>query len=76
MEDQVQQLRDEGIAAARAQQHALARPSRAGDAPRSKRAVEGLLYVAPERFFAADFASADAQACSRRLFVVDEAHCV
>src|SRR5205814_9366458 len=51
MEDQVQQLRDEGLAAAMlssaqpmAQQRAVLEELRNG--------FEGLLYVAPERFFA------------------------
>jgi ATP-dependent DNA helicase RecQ len=74
MEDQVQQLRDEGIAAA-VLNSTLSPALRRQVMNELEEGFEGLLYVAPERFFAADF-----QALMPRLrphlFVVDEAHCV
>ncbi len=74
MEDQVQQLNDEGI-------HAAMLNSSLSPADRRKvmaeveAGFEGLLYVAPERFFTADFQSLMPK-LKVKLFAVDEAHCV
>ena len=74
MEDQVQQLRDEGLPCA------LLNSSLApGERRQVMRDLEagfrGLLYVAPERFFAADFSQL-LDSLRPKLFAVDEAHCV
>ncbi|HEV2292755.1 MAG TPA: ATP-dependent DNA helicase RecQ [Tepidisphaeraceae bacterium] len=74
MENQVQQLRDEGINAAMLN---------SGLSPAEQREViaqlhegfEGLLYVAPERFFAPNFQSI-IPSLKPRLFAIDEAHCI
>src|SRR3954470_20663592 len=74
MEDQVQQMRDEGISAT------LLNSSLA---PKQQREViaqleagfEGLLYVAPERFFAPSFQPVLEQ-LKPKLFAIDEAHCI
>src|SRR3954470_23284101 len=74
MEDQVQQMRDEGISAT------LLNSSLA---PKQQREViaqleagfEGLLYVAPERFFAPSFQPVLDQ-LQPKLFAIDEAHCI
>src|SRR5437763_9766976 len=74
MEDQVQQLRDEGLPAA------LLNSSLTSSMQRQvmhqiSGGFEGLLYVAPERFYAASFQ--DLMSTLRpKLFAVDEAHCV
>ena len=74
MEDQVQQLRDEGIAACLLNS-SLSASLRRQTLAELKRGFSGLLYVAPERFVAADF-----QELMPRLKVtflaIDEAHCV
>src|SRR5688500_14551365 len=74
MEDQVQQLRDEGIPCA-----LLNSTLSPGERRQVMRDVEGgfrgLLYVAPERFFSQDFA-AILDTLRPKLFAVDEAHCV
>jgi ATP-dependent DNA helicase RecQ len=74
MEDQVQQLRDEGINAAmlnsaldQTEQRELLRGLHEG--------FRGLLYVAPERFFAASFQSV-VEKLRPKLFAIDEAHCI
>lgn len=74
MEDQVQQLRDEGIPAAmlnssltHAMRREVARELEAG--------FKGLLYVAPERLFTAEFKDLLPN-LHPTLFAVDEAHCV
>src|SRR3954465_5533912 len=54
MEDQGQQLRDEGIAAA-VLNSTLTASERRRVMVEVEAGFEGLLYVAPERFFAADF---------------------
>ena len=54
MEDQVQQLRDEGIAAAFLNS-SLGAGLRRQVMQELEEGFDGLLYVAPERFFAADF---------------------
>src|SRR5258708_6908007 len=74
MEDQVQQLRDEGIAAG-GLDSTLSAPLRRQVTAEIEAGFDGLLYVAPERFFAADF-MAIMPKLKPRLFVVDEAHCV
>lgn len=74
MEDQVQQLRDEGISAA-VLNSTLAPATRRQVMNEIEAGFSGLLYVAPERFFAADF-MAMMPRLKPRLFVVDEAHCV
>jgi len=74
MEDQVQQMRDEGIPAALLNSTL---------SPSLKRQVlaelhdgfEGLLYVAPERLFAGGFTEL-LNRLKVRLLVVDEAHCI
>ncbi|HEX4793811.1 MAG TPA: ATP-dependent DNA helicase RecQ [Humisphaera sp.] len=74
MEDQVQQLRDEGIAACLLNS-SLSAALRRQTLAELERGFNGLLYVAPERFVAADF-----QELMPRLKVkflaIDEAHCV
>ena len=74
MQDQVQQLRDEGITAAML--------NSALDADEQRKVVsdlnngfKGLLYVAPERFFTAGFASTMSK-LRPTLLAVDEAHCI
>src|SRR3954467_6879151 len=74
MEDQVQQLRDEGISAA-VLNSTLTASMRRQTMAELEAGFEGLLYVAPERFFAADFAALMPR-LKPVLFVVDEAHCV
>src|SRR4051812_22844543 len=74
MEDQVQQLRDEGISAA-VLNSTLSQPLRRQVMAEVEAGFEGLLYVAPERFFAADFMALMPK-LRPTLFVVDEAHCV
>jgi ATP-dependent DNA helicase RecQ len=74
MEDQVQQLRDEGISAV-VLNSTLSPALRRQVTAEIEAGFDGLLYVAPERFFAADF-MAIMPRLRPRLFVVDEAHCV
>src|SRR5687767_400307 len=74
MEDQVNQLRDEGIAAVvlnSSLSPAVRRQTMQELAP----GFEGLLYVAPERFWAAEFAEM-MRSLKPTLFAVDEAHCI
>src|SRR5439155_16325544 len=73
MADQVQQLRDEGISAAMlnsslesSEQRQVLRELHNGFA--------GLLYVAPERFFAASFQPL-LEKLRPKLLAIDEAHC-
>ncbi len=74
MEDQVNQLRDEGIAAA-VLNSSLSPNIRRQTMNELGQGFDGLLYVAPERFWAADFQ--DLMPSLRpKLFAVDEAHCV
>ena len=65
MEDQVQQLRDEGIAGGVAQQLAERRRCSAQAMAELQRGFDGLALRRPERFFAADFQRADAAAAGR-----------
>jgi len=74
MEDQVQQLRDEGIAAALLNSSLSASMQREVIAELHQ-GFEGLLYVAPERFFAASFQSV-METLRPKLFAIDEAHCI
>ncbi|HTW95945.1 MAG TPA: RecQ family ATP-dependent DNA helicase, partial [Tepidisphaeraceae bacterium] len=74
MEDQVQQLRDEGIAAV------LLNSSLSASMQRQvmgelEAGFSGLLYVAPERFFAPNF-KAMVPRLKPGLLAVDEAHCI
>jgi ATP-dependent DNA helicase RecQ len=74
MEDQVQQLRDEGIPAAML--NSSLTPGMRREVVRELEAgFKGLLYVAPERFFTAEFRELLPN-LRPTLFAVDEAHCV
>lgn len=74
MEDQVQQLRDEGIAAAYL--NSSMTPALQREALEQLTAgFEGILYVAPERFFAGAFPSLMPK-LNVKLFAIDEAHCI
>jgi ATP-dependent DNA helicase RecQ len=74
MEDQVQQLRDEGIPCA-----LLNSAQSPGERREVMRELEsgfkGLLYLAPERFFTGDVIAL-LERLKPKLFAVDEAHCV
>lgn len=74
MEDQVQQLRDEGIAA-----RMLNSSLPAADHRRVLRELEdgfeGLLYVAPERFYTSSFQSV-LKTLRPKFLAIDEAHCI
>ncbi|HYE19591.1 MAG TPA: ATP-dependent DNA helicase RecQ [Tepidisphaeraceae bacterium] len=74
MEDQVQQLRDESIPAALLNS-SLSPAMRRQVMTELADGFNGLLYVAPERFFAGDFAALLPK-LDCKLFVIDEAHCV
>jgi ATP-dependent DNA helicase RecQ len=74
MEDQVQQLQDEEINAAMLNSSQAAAQQREVIA-QLERGFEGLLYVAPERFFAAGFRNL-LERLRPKLLAVDEAHCV
>src|SRR5688572_6817220 len=74
MEDQVNQLRDEGIAAV-VLNSSLSPAVRRQTMDELAQGFEGLLYVAPERFWAADFAEL-MPTLRPKLFAVDEAHCI
>jgi ATP-dependent DNA helicase RecQ len=74
MEDQVQQLRDEGIPAA------LLNSSLSASLQRQvmnelEAGFNGLLYLAPERLFNPSF-NLLLQRMTIKLFVIDEAHCI
>src|SRR5438034_2600062 len=74
MQDQVQQLRDEGISAA------MLNSSMSGSVQRLvmneiERGFSGLLYVAPERFFAPNFRPL-LRTLHPKLLAIDEAHCI
>src|SRR5207302_7773205 len=74
MEDQVQQLRDEGIAAALL--NSSLSPSLQRQVMNELEAgFDGLLYVAPERLFNGSF-NALLLRLKIKLFVIDEAHCI
>src|SRR4051794_1777502 len=74
MEDQVQQLHDEGINAALLNSSLSAAEQREVLA-KIDDGFDGLLYVAPERFFAANFQST-MERLKPALFAIDEAHCI
>ncbi|HWE03084.1 MAG TPA: ATP-dependent DNA helicase RecQ [Tepidisphaeraceae bacterium] len=74
MEDQVQQLRDAGIRAAYLNS-TLSAGLRREIMAEVERGFDGLLYVAPERFFAADFQELMPR-LRPKFFAIDEAHCV
>jgi len=74
MEDQVQQLRDEGIAAAFLNS-SLSASMKRETMERLREGFDGLLYVAPERFAAPDFQELMSRV-RPRLLAVDEAHCI
>ena len=74
MEDQVQQLREEGIAAAMLNSGMHASIQR--DVMNEIRdGFTGLLYVAPERFFTPNFQSL-LPTLNPKLLAIDEAHCI
>ena len=74
MEDQVQQLRDEGLSTELL--NSSLTPAMQRDVlSKIDRGFEGLLYVAPERFFAPNFQPLMAK-LRPKLFAVDEAHCI
>ncbi|MEO6436506.1 MAG: ATP-dependent DNA helicase RecQ, partial [Tepidisphaeraceae bacterium] len=74
MENQVQQLRDEGIPAAMLNSALDAAEQRAVLAELHN-GFAGLLYLAPERFFASSFQSV-LEKLRPKLFAIDEAHCI
>ncbi len=74
MEDQVQQLSDEGIPALLLNSSLTSQQQRQVIA-QLHQDFNGLLYVAPERFFAQSFQSTFEQ-LKPRLFAIDEAHCI
>ena len=74
MEDQVQQLHDEGVEAMMLNSSLSPVDQRAVVA-RLHQNYTGLLYVSPERFFTASFQNTFEQ-IRPALFAVDEAHCV
>ncbi len=74
MEDQVQQLRDEGLSAAMLNSSLTATEAREVLA-QLHAGFEGLLYVAPERFFAGSFQGV-IEKLKPKLLAVDEAHCI
>lgn len=75
MEDQVQQLRDEGINAALLNSSLTPAMQREAIAQIQQGNFEGLLYVAPERFFAPNFEPL-LESLHVKLLAVDEAHCI
>jgi ATP-dependent DNA helicase RecQ len=74
MEDQVQQLRDEGINCALLNSSLSAAMQREA-ITQIEDGFEGLLYVAPERFFAPNFQPLLSR-LHVKLLAVDEAHCI
>src|ERR1051325_5709167 len=74
MEDQVQQLRDEGIPAALLNS-SLSPVAQRETISQIEHGFNGLLYVAPERFFAPNFQSIIPK-LKPKLLAVDEAHCI
>jgi ATP-dependent DNA helicase RecQ len=74
MEDQVQQLRDEGIAAVFLNS-SLSASMKRETMEQLREGFDGLLYVAPERFAAPDFQELMSRV-RPRLLAVDEAHCI
>jgi ATP-dependent DNA helicase RecQ len=74
MEDQVQQLRDEGIPAALLNS-SLPPGMQRQVVAELEQGFEGLLYLAPERLFAGNFRST-LDRLKPKLLAVDEAHCI
>jgi ATP-dependent DNA helicase RecQ len=74
MEDQVQQLRDEGIAATFLNS-SLSAAMRRETVRQLEDGFEGLLYIAPERFGSAEFQELITR-IKPRFLAVDEAHCI
>ena len=74
MEDQVQQLRDEGIIAAFINS-SLSAAMKRETMQQLRDGFEGLLYVAPERFGAPDFQELVTRV-RPKLLAIDEAHCI
>src|SRR5687768_7369259 len=74
MEDQVNQLRDEGIPAA-VLNSSLSPNIRRQTMSELAQGFEGLLYVAPERFWAGDFQEL-MPSLRPKLFAIDDAHCI
>jgi ATP-dependent DNA helicase RecQ len=74
MEDQVQQMRDEGIPATFLNS-SLSASMRRETIRQLEEGFEGLLYIAPERFGSAEFQELLTR-ISPRLLAVDEAHCI
>ncbi len=74
MEDQVSQLKDEEIEALFLNSSLTPTQQRA-TLSRVMQGFHGLLYVAPERFFAGSFQSAMEQ-LNVKLLAIDEAHCI
>jgi ATP-dependent DNA helicase RecQ len=74
MENQVQQLRDEGINALMLAS-SMSAPEQRKILADLERGFEGLLYVAPERFYASTFQSV-IPSLKPKLLAVDEAHCI
>lgn len=74
MEDQVQQLRDEGLSAA-VLNSSLSPALQRQVLEELERGFDGLLYVAPERFKSAEFQSV-VRKLRPKLLAIDEAHCI
>src|SRR5690242_2551024 len=74
MEDQVQQLRDEGISAAMLAS-TMSAPVQREVMSQVQNGFTGLLYVAPERFFASSFLPV-LRSLHPKFLAIDEAHCV
>jgi ATP-dependent DNA helicase RecQ len=74
MEDQVQQLRDEGIPAALLNS-SLPQSMQRQVVAELEQGFDGLLYLAPERLFAGNFQST-LDRLRPKLLAVDEAHCI
>ena len=74
MQDQVQQLRDEGISAAMLNSSMNASIQREVMSE-LENGFTGLLYVAPERFFASNFQPL-LRTLRPRFLAIDEAHCI
>ena len=74
MRDQVEQLRDEGLGAMLLNSHQTAQERRE-TIDTLRKGFEGLLYVAPERFFAGGFMQ-ELERIKPKFLAIDEAHCI
>ncbi|HEY1686707.1 MAG TPA: ATP-dependent DNA helicase RecQ [Tepidisphaeraceae bacterium] len=74
MEDQVLQLRDEGISAL-VLNSAISSTERREVIQQLENGFKGLLYVAPERFFSPGFSELISK-LRPKVFAIDEAHCI